>query len=132
MRGKMSQQTDKEPDDLVFDFEKLDLYQLALRLVHKLMRLFKTLPDELQSSLGNNLVGAGMSIVNNIVKGSAKTSSEEKRECYAMSLDSAHECIPAISLLHREGCMTDASKDDLRKDCLGICKKIEQLIQSAG
>lgn len=125
----MSQKAEKD-EGFAFDFEKLETYRLALRLVHKFMRLVKTLPDELRSSLGNNLVAAGMSVVNSIVEGSTKPSSKEKKQCYAASLDSAHKCIPAISLLHREGSMTDATKDDLRNDCLGVCRKIEELIQS--
>lgn len=125
----MSRQADKEAGELVFDFEKLEVYRLALRLVHKFMRLFRTLPPELGSSLGITLIRAGMSVVHNIVQGSVRRELEEQRRYYAMSLDSAHECVPAISLLHREGSMTDASKDELRENCLALCKKIEELVQ---
>lgn len=126
----MAKQIQRNKADAVFDFEELDAYHLALRFVHKLMRLLKSLPPELQSSLGNRVIGAGISTVNSIAQGSGKESSEQKGSCYRAGLNSARECIPLITVLHREGSMTDASKDELRKDCSAICKKIEELIQS--
>jgi len=65
-----------EYKDFVFDFEKLDVYQLALKFVHKLITLVKKLPPELRLSLGNNVIRAGMSILNNIAEGSGKKSSK--------------------------------------------------------
>ncbi len=116
--------------DFIFDFEKLDVYQLSLKFVYKLIILAKNLPPELRFSLGDNVIRAGMSIINNIAEGSGKKFPREKRRYYGTSLDSARECIPTITVVHREGHITDEYKDELRNDCLEICNKMAKLIQS--
>jgi len=114
----------------IFDFEKLDVYQLSLKFIYKLIMLSKNFPPELRFSLGDNVIQAGMSIINNIAEGSGKKSPKEKRRYYGTSLDSARECIPTITVVHREGHITDEHKDELRGDCLEICNKMAKLIQS--
>ena len=117
-------------NNFVFDFEKLDVYQLSLEFVYKLIALTKNLPPDLRFSLGNNVIRAGMSIVNNIAEGSDKKSPKEKIRYYGTSLDSARECIPTITVVHREGHITDEYKNELRQNCLEICNKMAKLIQS--
>lgn len=130
MKCEMDKGKEEKYKDFVFDFEKLDVYQLALKFIHKLITLVKNLPTELRLSLGNNLIRAGVSIINNIAEGSGKKSPKEKRRYYGTSLDSARECIPTITVVHGEGHITDECKDELRGDCLEICNKMAKLIQS--
>jgi len=130
VKCEMDKGKEEKYKDFVFDFEKLDVYQLALKFIHKLITMVKNLPPELRLSLGNNLVRAGMSIINNIAEGSGKKSLKEKRRYYGTSLDSARECIPTITVVHREGHINDEHRDELRNDCLEICNKMAKLIQS--
>lgn len=124
---------EKEEDkwkNFVFDFEKLEVYQLALEFVHKLIAVVKNLPPDLRFSLGGNIIRAGMSILNNIAEGSGKNSPKEKKRYYGTSLDSARECIPSITVIYREGCIDEKLKDGLRGECLKICNKMGKLISS--
>ncbi len=130
VKCEMDKGKEEKYKDFTFDFEKLDVYQLSLKFIYKLIMLSRNLPPELRFSLGDNVIRAGMSIINNIAEGSGKKSPKEKRRYYGTSLDSARECIPTITVVHGEGHITDEYKDELRGDCLEICNKMAKLIQS--
>ena len=84
-----------------FDFEKLNVYKRAIEFADAAFRIAELLPNRLQSSLGDQLRRAALSICNNIAEGSGKTSAKEKRQSYRYSLDSARECIPVMFLMKR-------------------------------
>ena len=60
-----------------YDFEKLDVYQLALELYGKFLRILKRFPREVQYSIGNQLLRAALSISNNIAEGFERGSTAE-------------------------------------------------------
>ena len=63
----------------VFDFEKLDVYQLGISFANEVINIVKKLPNELRFTLGNNFIRASISIVSNIAEGSGKMSKKEKK-----------------------------------------------------
>ena len=119
-----------EWENFIFDFEKLEVYQLSLEFVHKVINTVRKLPSDLRFSIGANFIRAAISIANNIAEGSGKKSSKEKRRYYSVALDSARESIPTITVLHRQEQITTENKQILRADCVKMCNKLGKLIDS--
>jgi len=95
-----------------FDFEKLEVYQLALEFLDFIFEVCKGISKDLQYCTGDNLKRAGISISNNIAEGSGKKSSKEKARFYGTSLDSTRESINMFIILDRQKAI---SKDDYLK-----------------
>ena len=64
-------------EDFKFEFEKLEVYQLALEFLDFIFEICKEIPTDLLFCLGDNLKRAGLSISNNIAEGSGKKSGTE-------------------------------------------------------
>jgi len=88
--------------NLEFDFERLEVYQLALEFLDFIFEVCRNISKELQYCLGDNLKRAGISISNNIAEGNGKKSSKEKARYYGTSLDSTQECINMFIILDRQ------------------------------
>jgi len=88
--------------DFEFDFERLEVYQLALEFLDFIFEICKNLPRDLQYVLGDNLKRAGISISNNIAEGSGKKSGKEKARYYGISLDSTRETANMFIILDRQ------------------------------
>lgn len=117
---------DKVP--YIFDFEKLKVYEASLEFVRKVFRITKMLPRDYQYSLGDQIRRAALSVVNNIAEGSGKLSKKEKSQFYRISLNSARECIPMLTLLNKEELILESDGINLRKDCIHICNMLGKLI----
>jgi len=97
-----------QEDNFEFDFEKLEVYQLALEFLDFIFDICKGLSFDLQNCLGDNLRRAGISISNNIAEGSGKKSGKEKIRYYGTSLDSTRECINMFIILTRRKTIREA------------------------
>ena len=95
--------------DFEFDFERLEVYQLALEFMDFIFEICKNIPYDLQHCLGDNLKRAGISISNNIAEGSGKKSGKEKARYYGISLDSTRECVNMFIILNRRKAITTES-----------------------
>lgn len=120
----------KEEEDFKFDFEKLEVYQLALEFLSELFKVYRKLPKDLQYSIGNNFIRAGLSISNNLAEGSGKKSKKEKARYYGTSLDSTRECISMINVLLREKLIDKETYLILRQKGKRITSMISGLINS--
>ncbi len=96
-------------EEFKFDFERLEVYQLALEFLDFIFEICKNIPKDILYSLGDNLKRAGISISNNIAEGSGKKSGKEKARFYGTSLDSTRECINMFIILDRQKAI---SKED--------------------
>ena len=119
-----------EKEDYVFDFERLKVYDKSLEFIHAIFSLVKDLPREYQFSLGDQLKRAALSIVNNIAEGSGKVSQKEKSQFYRISLNSARECIPMLTIMAKENLINNSDQISLRKECIYICNMLGKLIAS--
>ncbi|MBA7687653.1 hypothetical protein ES703_96117 [subsurface metagenome] len=120
----------EKEDDFQFDFERLKVYQFALRFIDKIFEVYRRLPKEFKYSIGNNLLRAGLSIANNLAEGSGKISKKEKARYFGISLDSTRECISVFNVLIRQSLIDKAVFKDLRKDGREITSMITGLINS--
>jgi len=113
-----------------FSFENLKVYQKALEFVDEVFDVGDGLPSSAQSSLGDQLRRSSLSIVNNIAEGSDQSSKKKKAVFYEISLHSARECVPGITILKRRGLITEDRHDALRAGCSEICRMLVGLIRS--
>lgn len=113
-----------------FDFERLEVYQLALDFIIRIFRLARKFPRDFQFSLGDQLRRAALSIANNIAEGSGKESKKEKIYFFNNSLHSARECIPMFTILHREKIIDTEIHDEFRNDCRRLTSMLVKLIKS--
>ena len=113
-----------------FSFEKLEVYQNAIEFTESVFTTTLAFRKELQYSLGDQFRRASLSICNNLAEGSDKVTRNAKRQLYGYALDSARECIPMITLAHRQRQIDDAASDIFRGRCLHICNMISKLIRS--
>lgn len=114
----------------MFDFEKLEVYQLGIGFVNKVINLTKNLPTDLRFSIGEHLIKTAISIPNNIAEGSGKKSKKAKSQYYGYALDSARECIPMVTILYEQKRFCEEENKVLRGKILEICNKIAKLISS--
>ena len=122
----------EQENNFQFDFEKLEVYKLALEFLSKLFQVYKSLPKDLRYSLGNNLIRAGVSISNNLAEGSGKKSKKHKLSYYNISLDSTRECISMNNVLLKEKLIEKEIYTQIRLEGRRITGMITGLIKSLG
>ncbi|MFA5800489.1 MAG: four helix bundle protein [Candidatus Peribacteraceae bacterium] len=115
---------------MLFDFEKLHVYQRALDFVEAAFDVSAGLPPLLQSSLGDQLRRASLSIVNNIAEGSDQSSRKKKTVFYEIALHSGRECIPVLTLLNRRSLIKSDKYEEMRELCSEICRMLVGLVKS--
>ncbi|MBI4341629.1 MAG: four helix bundle protein [Candidatus Omnitrophica bacterium] len=89
-------------DERFFDFEKLEVYQLALQFLDRLFMLCRALPADIRFPVADQLIRAGLSISNNLAEGSGKRSQKERARYYGTAIDSARERLSMINVLYRQ------------------------------
>ncbi len=114
----------------VFDFERLDVYKMALEFTNQIFSLTLNFRKEIQYSLGDQFRRAALSICNNIAEGSRK-GGKAKGQFYDYAFDSARECVPMISLSVMQGQIDKAKEEYLRDQCIQICNMLYKLSNSA-
>ncbi len=117
-----------EEEKYIFDFERLKVYGSGLEFIYKILNLTKGLEKDYQFSLGGQLKRAALSIVNNIAEGSGKLTKKEKSQFYRVSLNSARECIPMLTILSKEKLISESEHNNLRKECIYICNMLGKLV----
>lgn len=117
-----------ENSEYIFDFERLEVYKMALKFIAEVFKIYQKLPRGFQFTIGEQFIRASLSIANNIAEGSGKNSGAGKIQFYSYSLNSARECIPMITLLSNEKKITLGEYDYLRTNCVSICKMLGKLI----
>lgn len=117
-----------EKEKYTFDFEKLKVYEMSLEFTRKIFNMSKILPRDYQYSLGDQIRRAALSITNNIAEGSGKMSKKEKGQFYRISLSSARECIPMLTILDKEKIIPEAESNNLRENCIYISNMLGRLI----
>lgn len=118
----------EEAGEYAFDFERLKVYQLAVALLHQVFDITDRLPIRLQSSLGDQLRRAVLSISNNIAEGNDKKSKREKAQYFSRASDSTRECVSMFNVLRERRLMDEAVWKALRSDGRQITSMLRALI----
>jgi len=86
----------------MLDYERLDVYQCALRFAALSFRILQAIPRP-QSDLADQLRRAATSIPLNIAEGAGKTTNKDRARYYATARGSAMECGAVLDLLQMQG-----------------------------
>lgn len=116
-------------EEFEFDFERLEVYQKSISFSKQVFNTTTKFTREYQSSLGDQLRRAGLSICNNIAEGSRK-SGRSRTQFYQYALDSARECIPMITIAIDQNQLSVDIGSNLRQNCISITKMLFRLIES--
>lgn len=114
-------------DKFEFDFEKLIVYQKALDFIDKTFGIYKGLSQDHKISVGSNWVRAALSIANNIAEGNDKDSDKERMRYFAISSDSARECVSVLNVLKRQNLINEEKFVQLRNDAREITSMLRGL-----
>ena len=115
---------------IYFDFEKLDVYQLALEFADFVFRMCKGMHEAYRSSLVDHVQRSVISIANNIAEGSGKVSRREKIKYFSYALDSTKECVPPLTIARRQEQISEEAYRKGRRYCVSICKMLVKFIQA--
>ena len=114
-----------------FDFEKLHVYQKALDFADQVFTICDKLPINVQSSLGDQLRRASLSITNNLAEGSGQSSFRKKQCFYEIALNSCRESVPVLALFERRELVSQEEATVLKECCFEMCKMMRGLIRAA-
>ena len=112
------------------DFEKLNVYQKAIKFVNTCFELSNNFSTKVQFSLGDQLRRAALSIITNIAEGSGRRHVKEKKQFYQTSLSSCFECIAIITICLSGKQITQDEFNSLYTQCLTLSKMLSGLIKS--
>lgn len=112
-----------------FNFEKLDVYQRAVKFANTVYSLTKAWPKEYSFSLVDQLRRTALSIALNIAEGASRTNPEFKR-FISISRGSAHECVPVLEIAEKQGIIDKSRKEELLEELLVISKMLSKLKSS--
>ena len=121
---------EKRNSAYIFDFERLQVYQIGLSFVRRIFKITASLERNYQFSIGDQIRRASLSIVNNIAEGSGKIYKKEKSQFYRIALNSSRECIPMLSLLEQDKIIGKDCFLELRNECIHVCNMLGKLIAS--
>jgi four helix bundle protein len=112
-----------------FDFENLEAYQKAFRWNRDVFRRSLKFRRLLQSSMGDQLRRAALSILTNIGEGSGQDSKAQKKRYYKYSYNSARECVPILALACSLEAITEKEHQSFRQELVGVIQMIAKLIK---
>ncbi len=98
------------------DHRKLEVFQLADRLVPEIYRITKSLPDSERYGLQSQLRRAAFSTASNIVEGSSRRTNTEYCRFLEISHGSAREASYALTLCVRLGYLTESAVAPMAND----------------
>ena len=113
----------------MFDFEKLDVYKVALEFCAEIEELIKVLPRS-DFALIDQLKRAALSISLNIAEGSGRFHDKDRRQFYFVSRGSAFECVPILTILETKKLISKEIHANFREKLTRIVQMLTKLAQS--
>lgn len=114
-----------------FDFEDLESYQKTFRWNRDIFKRSLKFRRLLQSSLGDQLRRAALSILTNIAEGSGQDSKAQKKRYYKYAYNSARECVSVLALACSLDEITKDEHQNFRQELVGVIQMVAKLTKSA-
>jgi four helix bundle protein len=99
-----------------FRFERLKVWPKALDFADRAISESLTWPRAVQSSLGDQIRRAAVSIAANITEASGKRTGKSARAPYDVAKGSVYEVIGIMALAHRRGLVADTTYESFYRD----------------
>ena len=97
----------------MFDFEKLDVYQVVKEQVRKALTFLKEENSELDPYIKDQLKKASLKILINLSEGTGRITRHEKRDYYAMARSAVFESVSYLDLLVKMEVIPETVFEDL-------------------
>lgn len=114
---------------MVFDFEKMEVYQISLKMLDKSVALSDTIPRG-HKYLSDQLKRATSSISLNISEGVGEYKPKEKARFYRIALRSVSETCSIIQICHRLKMINTSGYQESYVTLTRISKMLTKLIHS--
>ena len=113
-----------------FAFEKLQVYQRAIRFVSLIYTLTRSFPPHEQFGLTAQLRRAAVSIPANIAEGAGRYSDAERRQFYRTARASIFECVALLQVSINERYLDHRQSKEAYHECLELSQMLSGLIRA--
>lgn len=114
-----------------YSFEKLEVWQLAKKLVVKIYIITSKFPADEKFGLVSQLRRASVSICSNIAEGCGRSTSKDQANFYNKAYSSLMEVVNQLLISHDLNWIGEPEMDDVRTEIETISSKINSLRKSA-
>ena len=83
----------------MFRFQTLEVWKKGVEFANLIIDVAESLPQRYQSSFGDQMRRAGLSVPNNIAEGNGRKTQKEANNLYNVAKGSTYECINMIIIL---------------------------------
>jgi four helix bundle protein len=120
-----------ETGEMVFKFEKLEIWKLSLNLINQVYKISDLLPREEEYNLKSQLRRAATSISLNIAEGSTGQTDAEQNRFLGLALRSLVECVACTRLIQERNYIRDENRlKGLDASYLELLAKIQAMRRS--
>lgn len=120
---------EKESSMQQFDYERLDVYGVALAFVVSADAIAQC-ASRGHGDLADQIRRASTSILLNLAEGAGEYAAREKARFYRLAKRSATECAALVEVYHRLQLIEDGVRDDARTTLLRLVSMLVRLVQS--
>jgi len=114
---------------MLFNFEKLEVYQEAVEFANRIYEVTKSFPKEEKLGITNQIRRATVSIPSNIAEGSSR-GKKEFVHFLNMAVGSAYECVPLLEISKKQNYVPNELFSELIDNLHRISAKINALKNS--
>ncbi len=111
----------------MFNFEKLEVWQLARKLVKEIYLITIRFPDEEKFGLVNQLRRAAVSVASNLAEGGSRNTNKDQAHFTQMAYSSLMEVANQLILSHDLGYIDHPLLNDITKQIKELALKLSAL-----
>lgn len=112
---------------VVFRFEKLEVWQLAVEFCGKIYRVTALFPDSERFGLTNQLRRAAASVPTNIAEGAGRTSNRDNVRFIEISYGSLMEIVSLLEIARQQEWLSDDDRSELRMEADRLARMLSGL-----
>lgn len=114
-----------------FGFERLDVWQKAMKLAGDIYAITRSFPREEMFGLTNQLRRAGVSISANIAEGASRSSGKDQARFFEIAFGSLNEVATMMCIAKGQGFISEEQCTQMRADIACIGRMLSGLRRSA-